>query len=186
MTRYLAPALAVAGLAAGCSLRSSLPIYGKVPEFTLLRENGAEFTQASVAGKVWVADFIFTTCHGPCPRMTSQMKQVADAYQKAQDVAFVSFTVDPDNDKPPVLAEYALRFKADTFRWAFVTGAKEELQKLSKDTFYLGDVGNLLEHSTRFVLIDKEGRIRGYYDTSYPGSLPELKKHIEELRGEIL
>jgi len=185
MKRYLALALVVAGVTAGCSLRSALPIYGKVPEFTLVRENGNEFTAGGVAGKVWVADFIFTTCHGPCPRMTSQMKQVADAFQKAPDVGFVSFTVDPENDKPEVLAEYALRFKADTARWAFVTGSKEELQKLAKDTFYLGDVGGPLEHSTRFVLIDKELRVRGYYDTSDPASLPDLKKHIEELRREV-
>ena len=179
------PLLVVAGMA-GCSLRSGLPVYGTVPEFRLTRETGGEFQLGDVVDRVWVADFIFTTCHGPCPRMTSQMKQLSDAFRTAEDVNFVSFTVDPDNDTPAVLAEYSTRFKADGNRWAFVTGPKEKLQVLSKETFFLGDVGGKLEHSTRFVLIDKRARIRGFYDTTDPNALPDLKRHIEELRDEKL
>jgi protein SCO1/2 len=181
-----APAAMLFAALAGCSLRSGLPTYGTVPEFHVTRETGVEFGSSDLTDRVWVADFIFTTCHGPCPRMTSQMRQLADAFRGAENVSFVSFTVDPATDTPEVLKEYAARFKADPKRWAFVTGAKDELQRLSKDTFFLGDVGGPLEHSTRFVLVDKRSRIRGFYDTTDPSALPDLKRHIEELRDEKL
>lgn len=183
--RRALPAMLLVAVA-GCSLRSGLPTYGTVPEFHLLRETGAEFGPSDLTDRVWVADFIFTTCHGPCPRMTSQMKQLADAFRTAENVSFVSFTVDPDTDTPEVLKDYAARFKADPKKWAFVTGSKPELRRLSKDTFFLGDVGGPLEHSTRFVLMDKRSRIRGFYDTTDPSALPDLKRHIEELRDEKL
>ena len=184
MTYRLALASATICLLTACSLRSSLPIYGRVPDFELTRETGQHFNRTDIAGSVWIANFIFTTCTGPCPRMTSQMKQIQDALYDRDGITLVSLTIDPEHDTPAVLTAYGRRFKADPAHWLFLTGDRSELQKLSKDTFFLGDIGPPFEHSTRFVLIDKQERIRGFYDSSDQEAIHDLVRHAEELRHE--
>ena len=170
----------------GC-LGSGLPDHGGVPAFQLVAQDGRAFVStAELSGKVWVADFIFTTCHGPCPRMTAQLKKVQDQLKDVADVEVVSFTVDPATDTPEVLAEYAKRFHADPEHWHFLTGTQPDLQKLSYDTFRLGDTGSKLEHSTRFVLIDRKARIRGFYDPTDASTIPQLIEDIQKLRKEVL
>ncbi len=150
-----------------CSLRrSSLPVFYAVPEFDLIAQDGQAFHSKVLRGKIWVADFIYTTCPGPCPRMTSQMREVQDAILKMPDVKLVSFTVDPARDLPEVLAAYAKMHGASPAHWYFLTGSPATLQKLDKEVFKLGDLNAALEHSTRFVLVDRQSRIRGYYDTA--------------------
>ena len=166
--------VALAAATVGCSARAGLPSFGVVPDFQLIDQTGAEFdSKAKLDHHTWVADFIYTTCPGPCPRMTSQMHSVEKALEGV-DVRFVSFTVDPKNDTPPVLNEYARHFDADPRKWFFLTGAEDKLQSLSKNVFLLGDTGGNLEHSTRFVLIDKESRVRGYYLTEEADAIPRL------------
>jgi protein SCO1/2 len=170
---------------AGCSARVGLPIYSTVPSFTLTDETGAVFDSAEkLRHSVWIADFIYTTCPGPCPRMSSQMHQVEDALDGAgvrHVVKLVSFTVDPEHDTPPVLAEYAQHFGAKPGVWFFLTGSLDSLHRLSRDVFKLGDVDGTLEHSTRFVLIDRMGRIRGYYQSSDEGAIPKLIADAQRL-----
>src|SRR5712671_6054710 len=159
------PALILLTLA-GCSPHtSSLPVLYDVPEFELIAQDGQPFNSRVLRGKVWVADFIYTTCPGPCPRMTSQMREVQDAVIKMADVKLVSFTVDPARDTPEVLAAYAKAHGASTEDWYFLTGPESTLQTLDKDTFKLGDLSTTMQHSTRFVLVDHQSRVRGYYDT---------------------
>lgn len=158
-----------------------LPSYGVVPDFSLTSQDGKQFSSQVLDGNVWVADFIFTTCAGPCPRMSSQMHQVQDATKDLLRVRLVSFTVDPANDTPPVLAEYAKRFQAEAGRWYFLTGSTETLNKLDADVFKLGTVDSTLQHSTRFVLIDPKGRIRGYYLTSESDAIPRLIADVKAL-----
>jgi len=156
-----------------CSRPVSLS-YGAVPEFSLTDQTGAMFSSATVLnGRVWVADFFFTTCPGPCPRMSSQMHQVQMALAK-EGIRLVSFTVDPEHDSPPVLESYARSFDARTGVWYFLTGSRGALQHLDRDAFQLGDVDGTLQHSTRFVLVDKHLRIRGYYLTSEPDAISRL------------
>jgi protein SCO1/2 len=151
---------------AGCSTRAGIPSYAVVPDFDLIDQTGAPFDSAAKLNHhVWIADFIYTTCPGPCPRMSSQMHQADQALAGIPGIRLVSFTVDPAHDTPPVLKEYASHFGADPNRWYFLTGPEEKLQFLSKNVFLLGDTGGNLEHSTRFVLIDKDSRVRGYYST---------------------
>lgn len=164
---------------AGCASRPDLPTLGPIAPFKLTEHTNREFDSASLAGKVWVADFMFTTCPGPCPRMTSQMHQVQMALE-GQGIQLVSFTVDPDHDTPEALAAYAQKFKASPGVWHFLTGAKADLNHLAKDVFKLGVVDGSLEHSTRFVLIDRTGQMRGYYLTSEPDAIPRL---IEDARA---
>jgi len=168
---------------AACSSKPDLPSFGTVPAFTLTDQSGAAFDSASkLRGQVWVADFMFTTCPGPCPMMSSQMHQVQAALGgegNGQGIRLISFTVDPEHDTPQVLLEYGERFKANPEVWHFLTGARADLNHLSKNVFKLGEVDGTKEHSTRFVLIDRSGQIRGYYLTSEPGAVDRV---IEDAR----
>jgi len=164
-----------------CSRQAQkLEVFGDIPQFELVAQNGQPFHSQVLAGKIWVADFIYTTCPGPCPRMTSQMREVQDAVSKIPDVRIVSFTIDPANDTPPVLAAYAKVHGASPSIWYFLTGPVPTLQMLDRDAFKLGNIDGTLQHSTRFVVVDGQGRIRGYYDTSEPSA---IQKVIADLRA---
>ncbi len=164
--------------------RPSLEVFGEIPQFDLVAQDGGPFHSQVLAGKIWVADFIYTTCPGPCPRMTSQMREVQDAVLKIPDVRLVSFTVDPANDTPPVLAAYAKTHGASSSIWYFLTGPVATLQTLDRDAFKLGNLDATLQHSTRFVLVDRQGRIRGYYDTSDSSAIPKLISDVSSLAAE--
>ena len=157
----------------GCS--AGPPSLGLVPDFSLTDQADHPFSSAdTLKNNVWIADFIFTNCAGPCPRMSAQMRKLDDALGEYSDVKFVSFTVDPERDTHAVLQRYADRYQAEAGRWFFLTGAAADLNKLSRNVFMLGDVDGKLEHSTRFVLIDKKSRIRGYYLTAEEDAIPRL------------
>jgi protein SCO1/2 len=179
---WIALVLSVLALA-GCSASAGLPSYGVVPDFSLTDQSNQPFLSANVLrGKVWIADFIFTNCAGPCPRMSAQMRQVDNALH---DIKFVSFTVDPARDTPEVLQKYAQRYQAEPGVWYFLTGSQADLHNLARNVFLLGDVNGDLQHSTRFVLIDKRSRVRGYYLTSDDDAIPRLiadAKHVEKGR----
>ena len=156
--------LAIVVLLAACGGADPLPSFNRVPDFTLTSQSGEEFRSADyLAGKVWIADFIYTTCTGPCPRMSARMSRLQEDLADLPGLKFVSFTVDPENDTPEVLAEYAERYRAEPGRWYFLTGPMEELHELNRNAFMLGDVQGNLDHSTRFVLVDASGLVRGYY-----------------------
>jgi protein SCO1 len=170
-------ALALSGTLAftGCAAHAGLPSYSSIPDFTLTDQTGAPFTSATqLKGQVWIADFIFTNCTGPCPRMSSQMHQVQTGLTGVDDVRLVSFTVDPERDTPSVLATYASRFEARPGTWFFLTGPQDALHHLSRNAFMLGDVDGNLQHSTRFVLVDRSSKVRGFYLTSEQDAIPRL------------
>jgi cytochrome oxidase Cu insertion factor (SCO1/SenC/PrrC family) len=169
-------------LLAGCTASAGLPSYGVVPDFELIDQSNRQFLSAStLLGKVWIADFIFTNCAGPCPRMSAQMRQVDNALH---DVKFVSFTVDPARDTPEVLAKYAERYQAEPGTWYFLTGPQPVLHNLARHVFLLGDVNGDLQHSTRFVLVDKQSRIRGYYLTADEDAIPRLIADAKQVQKE--
>ncbi len=178
---WLAPVLL---LPAGCSRERPLPVYGHVPAFVMTAQTGEQFKSESLEGKIWVADFIFTTCTGPCPRMTSRMRRIQERLTDLPDVKLVSFTVDPAHDTPEVLAGYAKRFRADPARWYFLTGRPSIIDELDNAAFKLGNGGGNLTHSTRFVLVDRRGRIRGYYGSTEEDSLDELVNDVRRLAKE--
>lgn len=169
-------------LCAACGFGPTLPSYGVVPEFHLTDQSGRNFSnKQQLEGKVWVANFIFTTCAGPCPRMSGQMREVRSSLDSHPDVRFVSFTIDPARDTPPVLAAYGRRFKADPDRWYMVTGPQSQLHELKRNVFKLGDVDGSLMHSTRFVLVDRHSRIRGFYDSSDAEKMAQLVTDLKAL-----
>lgn len=171
--------LALVGLAA-CS-HPPLAVLGQIPQFDLVSQDGQPFHSQALAGKIWVADFIYTTCPGPCPRMTSQMREVQDAVVQIPDVRLVSFSIDPANDTPPVLAAYGKTHGASESVWYFLTGSLSTIGMLDRDAFKLGAIDGTLQHSTRFVLVDRQGRIRGYYDTSESGAIAKVISDIRTL-----
>jgi len=159
-----------------------LPTYGEIPNFTLTAHTGAPFSLGDLEGKVWVADFIFTNCTGPCPRMSSLMRKVQNSLGDLPDVRFVSFTVDPERDTPEVLAAYGKRFQAREGIWFFLAGPKPTLDMLSREAFKLGNLG--ADHSTRFVLVDRHARIRGYYGTSDETGWKRLLADVRRISEE--
>lgn len=180
----VAVCLLLMGLAACSHPPKEIPIYGTVAPFHLTSQTGADFDSATLAGHVWVADFIFTNCEGPCPRMSKYMRSLQQATTDLPDLKFVSFTVDPQRDTPPVLAKYGQEYSADPRRWYFLTGDPQILNGLDRESFKLGNVGSSMDHSTRFVLVDKQGRIRGYYGIATGDPVPELAADARRLFSE--
>jgi len=165
-----------------------LPSYGTVPKFELVNQDAQPFGSRELAGKIWVADFIFTTCRGPCPIISTRMSELQKPLEKS-DVHLVSFTVDPETDTPPVLRIYADKLRKEPLRWDFLTGARDAIGSLSRDGFKLGlsdgetpDSGPV--HSTRFVLVDRRGTIRGYYDALAPDGVTKLLADTNHLLRE--
>ena len=157
----------------GCVAHPDLPTLGSVSDFKLTDQTGGEFKSESLAGHVWVANFMFTNCPGPCPRMSSQMREVQSALA-GKDVKLVSMTVDPDRDTPEKLAKYAAFYSATPGVWYFLTGPRETLNHLGKDVFKLNAVDGSFDHSLRFVLVDGKSQIRGYYQTTEPDAISRL------------
>jgi protein SCO1/2 len=171
-----------------------LPVLGQVPDFSLIERSGQAVSLKNLKGQVWVADFVFTHCAGPCPLLSRRMQSLQEPLAPYPAARLVSFSVDPERDTPEVLAEYAKRYNAGE-RWLFLTGEKEPLYWLIMDGFKLGvDDGSALTagvpgpgtitHSTRFVLVDREGRIRAYYDGSSPDVSEKLLPDIQALLRE--
>jgi protein SCO1 len=159
-----------------------LPVYNQVPHFNLTDSSGQSFDSNSLKGKVWIADFIYTNCPGPCPRMTSQMHGVEREIEDDDDVRIVSFSVDPARDSPPVLNDFARRFGGPTPQWSFLTGAPETLHELASNVFMVGDLIGVMDHSTKFMVVDKKGRVRGYYSTFDPKGIETLLHDVNALR----
>lgn len=175
-----AVAFVFASLLAGCARQKPLPVFGEVPQFELLNQRGQKFDGSALNGHVWIADFIFTNCESSCPRMSSKMHSIQKATDSA--VKLVSFTVDPQRDTPQALAEYGKKYSADNARWTFLTGNPATLEMLDRDAFKLGSLN--MDHSTRFVLIDKQGRVRGYYGLFDGDAMSRLTKDAARLEAE--
>jgi protein SCO1/2 len=166
----------------------SMSAYGTVPGFQLTNQNGQPFGSAQLSGKIWIADFIYTTCPGPCPMISSRMSELQKPLAKT-DVHLISFSVDPEKDTPEVLRGYADKLQAEPGRWDFLTGAKSAIYNLSHDGFKLavsdgGDAQGIPVHSTRMVLVDRHGQIRGYYDATEPETITKLLADTNHLLRE--
>jgi cytochrome oxidase Cu insertion factor (SCO1/SenC/PrrC family) len=160
----------------------ALPVFAELPAFTLVDKSGATATNATLAGSPWIVDLIFTRCQISCPRMTERMVSLGS--RLAPGVRRLSVSVDPTHDTPAVLADYARVQKAEAADWLFLTGKEAEVRRFAVEGLKLGvaaaspdDPRAALEpvtHSTRFVLLDGRGRVRGYYDAFDEGALGRL------------
>ncbi len=170
----------------GCANRAErLPKYDKVPAFTMTDSEGRAFEGSSLLGKVWVADFIYTTCPAACPAMSSRMKRVHKAVGGLPDVRIVSFSVDP-KDTPAALKAFGSRYGGATDDWIFLTGTPDTVHKIAFDTFHTGDILGKIEHSTKFVLVDQQGLIRGYYSSLATQGDSESEAHgVDQLLADL-
>ncbi|MCE9624400.1 MAG: SCO family protein [Deltaproteobacteria bacterium] len=203
MKRVLGICLMLLGLIA-CENRE-LPVLGSIPQFTLTNQEAKPFTDGDMKGKIWVADFIFTSCGGACPLMTERMRK--NVQSSIEEMAFgkedfpvrmVSFSVDPERDTPERLAEYSKDHGANLKYWVFLTGPLQDVTKTVVQGFKIS-MGKVpaatpapgtektpsedeiweVVHGEQFMLIDGQGRIRGYYSSEGTG----LRKLLADLRG---
>jgi protein SCO1 len=162
-----------------------LPVVTELPGFVLTNRDGRDVRLDQLLGRPWVADFIFTRCPGPCPKLSGKMRELGARLPPG--VRRVSFSVDPEHDRPTVLESYARRYEAPP-EWLFLTGTQEALYELLRTGFKVHVERNADEaapegpilHSTRLVLVDAEGRVRGYYDAFDPEAVDRL---IRDLAG---
>lgn len=159
------------------------PVLGSVPAFALTDQAGRPFGSADLAGRVWVASFIFTRCSTVCPAITRQMARLQERTRGLDPaLELVSFSVDPGHDTPARLDAYARRHHANPRRWRFLTGSSEAVRATVERGLRVsmgGDVADApspadISHGTHLVLVDGAARIRGYYDPAEPGALDRL------------
>jgi protein SCO1/2 len=158
------------------------PVLGTLPPFELVDESGRPFGSRDLAGRVWVASFVFTRCETVCPRITGQVARIQERTRGlGPALHLVSFSVDPDHDTPERLAEYARAHRANPRVWTFLTGPASAVQEtverglrvsMGKDPADPSPAG--VSHGTHLVLVDGGGRIRGYYDPESPGAVGRI------------
>jgi protein SCO1/2 len=153
-----------------------LPVIRAVPEFSLTDQNGQTVTNADLRGKIWIADFIFTRCKGPCPLMTARMLEMQKALVKTPEVKLVSVTVDPESDTPEELKAYAEANFADPNRWKFLTGDKTVIEKLVTEGFmqHLAEENGEPVHGTMFLIVDGNGMVRSARMLEDPELIPKV------------
>ncbi len=161
---------------------ADLPVLATVPDFALTDQDGRPVSVASLRGKVWVADVFYTYCRGICVDMSREMSKLHGEYAGRAEPLFVSVTSDPGRDKPSVLKDYSELYKADTSRWMFLTGDLDTIHNVVTKGFLLSNKkGEPEGHSWRFVLIDRDGKLRGVYDSKEKDRLMELRRDISFL-----
>jgi cytochrome oxidase Cu insertion factor (SCO1/SenC/PrrC family) len=165
-------------------------VLGTVPSFSLTERHGATVTADDLAGHVWVADFVFTRCPDICPVLSTRMAALQDKVTGGADsaVRLVSISVDPVHDTPDVLATYADHYRAGP-SWLFLTGSRDAVAALLRDGFRVafsdaGPATSPITHSDRFVLVDRQLRIRGYYHGNDPADLSRLVADTARLRDD--
>ena len=190
-------------LLASCEKESRLPYFGErdyqykngqivdtvfheIPDFSYTNQNGKTVSKKDVIGKVFVADFFFSTCPTICPKMTTQMKRLQSLTKDIQEIRFLSFTINPENDTPEVLLEYANQYGVSLKNWDFLTGDEKATHHLGVKGFLVHarsdeDEPGGFAHSPSLVLIDRGGRIRGVYDGTKTEEVDQLNSDIRKL-----
>ncbi len=165
---------------------SELPNLGRAPKFSLTTQDRESFTTEKLHGRVTIADFIFTSCAGPCPLMSATMQKMQSTLAGEGPIFFLSFSVDPEFDTPAILRDYGMRFGARPDRWTFLTGDKASISDLTRNGFHLAleADSDAIAHSTKFVLLDKSANIRGYYDSEDDSALILLQRDAVALTRE--
>jgi protein SCO1/2/putative membrane protein len=193
------PVIFIAAACFGC--RAPVEVVGEIGDFSLVNQEGQTITRSDLLGKVWVASFIFTRCSTGCPQVISEsLTKLQKATADKPDVVLVSFTVDPNHDGPEVLREFAHAHGADPQRWWLLTGDRDRRYQLIQNDFLLAvsenegparTPGNEVLHSTRLVLVDRQARVRGYFEGRQVNErgeaiheLPKLKRALASVWSE--
>ncbi len=199
MTRALRLSVLAAALVAllpGCKAAdgdaAELDVLGTVPDFAFTDQTGAPVRSTDLRRHVHIANFIFTRCPTVCPTTSLKMQRLGERLAGQDAIRFLSFSVDPEHDTPPVLAAFAARFRADPARWKFLTGPPAALKAAAEQGFRiavdrgaaLADGTPNITHGTHFVLLDRQLRIRGYYDSDEAARLDQLAADAAALARE--
>lgn len=173
-------------------LPAPLPVYGEVKDFTLTNQSSAPVSLANLRGQVWVADVIFTRCPSSCPQMTKRMNELQAVLPANSPVKLISLTTDPDFDTPSVLKKYAEKYGAQSDRWWFLTGSRDQVGPVLTNSLRLVAVAtrpeerstefDLFTHSTLFVIVDKHARLRGWAEATLPG----WKQKVLDVTNQLL
>ncbi len=194
--------LVVSVLLSNCSRqKESLPIFGqrtvvgtdtayhRIAPFKFVDQDSTSITNDIFKDKIYVADFFFTSCRTICPIMKTQMLRVYEATKDMPDVLILSHTIDPEYDTVGLLRDFAKRLGVQSNRWHFVTGVKDSIYKIAQTSYFATAMEDKAEpdgfiHSGAFLLIDKQGRIRGKYDGTKEDDVNRLIADIKRLKGE--
>ncbi len=157
--------------------------YHTIADFSFTNQNGKTITQKDYEGKIYVADFFFTTCGSICPKMTTNLSDVQKAFANNPKVKLLSFTVFPETDSVPVLKAYAKKNQVNDTKWNLVTGDKKEIYTLARKSYLAVKLGKPSElydmvHTENFVLVDTKKRVRGFYDGT---NKDDIKRLIEDI-----
>ena len=163
--------------------------YHTIADFKLINQNGDTITQEDYKGKIYVADFFFTTCPTICPVMTGNMVEIQETIKNDDEVMLLSHSVTPVIDSVPQLKKYALEKGVIDSKWNLVTGDKKQIYELARKSYLavktVGDGGPYdMIHTENFMLIDKKGQIRGFYDGTNKEDIQRLLKDIKKLKKE--
>ncbi|OQP67343.1 electron transporter SenC [Niastella vici] len=168
-----------------------LPVVSRVQPFSFTNQDGQQITERIMEGKVYVAEYFFTTCPSICPMLNTNMKKIYEAFKDEPGFLILSHTVDPENDNVARLKWYADSMHVNTQRWIFVTGRKDSLYQAARNSYLLDDPANNLQnindqflHTQFFALVDRNGRVRKIYDGLKKAEIEELKKDIKRLLKE--
>lgn len=161
--------------------KKTLPVLGNINNFILYDQNGNEFSKQDLFGNYWISDFIFTTCAGPCPVMSSQFQGFQEKYSDNSNLKLLSISVNPQYDTPNILQNYGERYNADFKKWNFLTGDVNEIHTLALESFKVGDAENPIFHSAFFILIDDQAQIRGYYNSTINEDINKMYSDINDL-----
>ncbi|MBP4138973.1 SCO family protein [Flavobacterium geliluteum] len=160
--------------------------YHTIADFSFINQNGDTITQKNYEGKIYVADFFFTTCGSICPKMTTNLAEVQKAVLNNPKVMLLSHTVFPEVDSIPVLKAYAIKHGVVNSKWNLVTGDKKEIYKIARKSYLavkLGRPDQLYDmvHTENFVLVDQKRRVRGFYDGTNKEDMKRLLEDIDFL-----
>jgi protein SCO1/2 len=192
----------VALLAFSCSQEKKLPflgpkqvnakgdtVYHQIPSFRFLNQDSVFVSEKDVEGKVYVADFFFTTCPTICPKMKTQMLRIYERYKDRDEVRIISHSIDPDFDTPNVLKDYATRLQVKAPKWNLLTGDKAAIYTLGQKSYMVSaqedpnEAGGFV-HSGAFILVDKNRHVRGIYDGTVEAEVNHLLEDMEILLKE--
>jgi len=177
--------------------KAKLPVLSYVQDFSFTDQDGKQITNRNVEGKVYVTEYFFTTCKGICPKMNANMKTIYEKYKNEPDFAIISHTSMPETDSVPLLKAFeqtllgTTNYKPPATNWYFVTGSKDSLYKMARESYLLdNDKNNSMNindqfiHTQFFAVVDKEGRVRGVYDGLKNDELDKLTGDIKKLLKE--
>jgi protein SCO1/2 len=163
--------------------KSSLPVIKAAPQFFAESADNKPFQSKNLQGSVWVVYFFFSSCSGPCPILN---QRVADVQKDlpTENLHFVGISVDPETDTPAILNTFGKRYNRNPSRWSMVRVSEDSLASVAATGFMLGSPEDPALHSTRLVVVDKQGQIRGFYDGMDDAEIKKMKTAITELLRE--